>query len=549
MSEKQKRRNNFLMQGGILAAAGIISRLIGILYRIPMVAIIGDAGMGVYSTAFSIYNILLLISSYSLPMAVSKLVSAKLSLKQYRNVRQLFLLSFLFGAAMGLAAALIMVFGADFLAGTVMAMPKAALAVRTLAPTVFIMGMLGVVRGFFQGHGTMIPTAVSQILEQILHVVISVLAGYLLFRKGLARDAGGASYYSTIYGAAGATVGTGVGALTALLFVGFIYLLYRKTLIARCEKDVSGQLDPPGETLRIIALTAFPILISAAIANISTLIDQSIYGHYMGAANLEEYEQIWGVYTSKYSLLINVPIAIASALSASTLPSVSAAMARGNLEETKEKASKAIRVIVMIAMPASAGLLALGKPCFDLIFRTGNNVLAGQMMAVGSFAVLTFSLSTVCVGIMQGCGFYWEPIKNYVLAMATHIPLLFLALYVLKWEIRAVVVCYVLYALACCVFNLISLHKTIGYRQEWLKTFVLTGAASLIMGGAAYGCYKLLYSLGLRNTISLIGSILVAIAVYFALLCLLKAVGEEELNSLPKGAALARLARKLRLIR
>ena len=200
-------------------------------------------------------------------------------------------------------------------------------------------------------------------------------------------------------------------------------------------------------------------------------------------------------------------------------------------------------------MPASAGLLALGKPCFDLIFRTGNNVLAGQMMAVGSFAVLTFSLSTVCVGIMQGCGFYWEPIKNYVLAMATHIPLLFLALYVLKWEIRAVVVCYVLYALACCVFNLISLHKTIGYRQEWLKTFVLTGAASLIMGGAAYGCYKLLYSLGLRNTISLIGSILVAIAVYFALLCLLKAVGEEELNSLPKGAALARLARKLRLIR
>ena len=98
--------------------------LIGILYRIPMVAIIGDAGMGVYSTAFSIYNILLLISSYSLPMAVSKLVSAKLSLKQYRNVRQFFLLSFLFGAAMGLAAALIMVFGADFLAGTVMAMPK-----------------------------------------------------------------------------------------------------------------------------------------------------------------------------------------------------------------------------------------------------------------------------------------------------------------------------------------------------------------------------------------------------------------------------------------
>lgn len=549
MSEQQRRKNNFLMQGGILAAAGIISRLIGILYRIPMVAIIGDAGMGVYSTAYSIYNILLLISSYSLPMAVSKLVSAKLSLKQYRNVKQVFLLSFAFGAAMGLAAALVMVLGADFLAGTVMAMPKAALAVRTLAPTVFIMGMLGVVRGFFQGHGTMIPTAVSQILEQILHVVISVLAGWLLFRHGLQLDAGGENYYSTIYGAAGATIGTGVGALTAFLFVGFIYLLYRKTLNRRCEKDVTGELDPPGATLRIIALTAFPILISAAIANISTLIDQSIYGHYMGAANLNEYEQVWGIYTSKYSLLINVPIAIASALSASTLPSVSAAMARGRLEETREKASKAIRVIVMIAMPASAGLLALGKPCFDLIFRTGDNTLAGQMMTAGSFAVLTFSLSTVCVGIMQGCGFYWEPIKNYVFAMVTHIPLLYLGLYGLKWGIQAVVVCYVLYALACCVFNLISLHRTIGYTQEWLQTFLLTAAAALVMGAAAYGCYKALYALGLRNTVSLLVSLILAIILYFVLLCLFKAVGEEELESLPKGTALVRLARKLHLIR
>ncbi len=133
--------------------------------------------------------------------------------------------------------------------------------------------------------------------------------------------------------------------------------------------------------------------------------------------------------------------------------------------------------------------------------------------------------------------------------MLTHIPLLYLALYVLKWEIRAVVVCYVLYALACCVFNLISLHRTIGYRQEWFRTFVLTAAASAVMGGASFGCYRLLYSLGLRNTVSLIVSMILAVLLYFVLLCLLKAVGEEELNSLPKGAALARLARKLHLIR
>lgn len=545
----QSKKNNFLMQGGILAMAGILSRLIGILFRIPMVHIIGDAGMGVYSTAYSIYNILLLISSYSLPMAVSRLVSSRLSLKQFRSAKQIFFFSFLFGAALGFLAAAVMFFGADFLAGTLMNMPRAALAVRTLAPTVFVMGMLGVVRGFFQGHGTMIPTAVSQILEQILHVLISVLAGYLMFQRGLTLDAGGEANFAISYGAAGATIGTGVGALTALLFVGFIYLLYRKTFLARCEKDIVSQPEPASQSLKLIVLTALPILISATMANLSNLIDQSIYGHFMGQERIAEYETLWGVFNAKYLLLTNLPIAIASAMSASTLPSVSAAISRGDLEETREKAGKAIRVIVLIAMPASVGLMVLGKPCFDLLFRSGTNEIAGAMMLWGAFAVLTFSLSTVCVGIMQGCGHYWTPIVNYAFALLTHIPLLYLSLYVFKWEIYGVVICYVLYALACCVFNLLSLRRNIGYRQEFLKSFVLVLASSLIMGAAAFGCYKGLYALHLGNTVSLIISILLAFAVYFAALLLTRAVQEEELLMFPKGSLLVRFAKKLHLLK
>ena len=545
----QSKKNNFLMQGGILAMAGILSRLIGILFRIPMVHIIGDAGMGVYSTAYSIYNILLLISSYSLPMAVSRLVSSRLSLKQFRSAKQIFFFSFLFGAALGFLAAAVMFFGADFLAGTLMNMPRAALAVRTLAPTVFVMGMLGVVRGFFQGHGTMIPTAVSQILEQILHVLISVLAGYLMFQRGLTLDAGGEANFAISYGAAGATIGTGVGALTALLFVGFIYLLYRKTFLAHCEKDIVSQPEPASQSLKLIVLTALPILISATMANLSNLIDQSIYGHFMGQERIAEYETLWGVFNAKYLLLTNLPIAIASAMSASTLPSVSAAISRGDLEETREKAGKAIRVIVLIAMPASVGLMVLGKPCFDLLFRSGTNEIAGAMMLWGAFAVLTFSLSTVCVGIMQGCGHYWTPIVNYAFALLTHIPLLYLSLYVFKWEIYGVVICYVLYALACCVFNLLSLRRNIGYRQEFLKSFVLVLASSLIMGAAAFGCYKGLYALHLGNTVSLIISILLAFVVYFAALLLTRAVQEEELLMFPKGSLLVRFAKKLHLLK
>ncbi len=540
-----QKRSNFLMQGSILAAAGIVSRIIGLLFRIPMLAVSGEDGMGVYSTAYSIYNILLFISSYSLPMAVSRIIAQKLSLKQYQNVRRTFLLSLGFGTSLGLVSALIMVFGAKFFAVTVMKMPEAYYAMLALAPAVFFMGMLGVMRGFFQGHGTMVPTAVSQILEQILHVAISLLAGYALFNKGLALDVDGSRYFASGYGAMGATIGTGVGALAALLFLVFIYMMYRRTLLARCERDRSGVIDTDSELLRLIILTALPILVSATMSNIGNVIDQALYAGNVG----EGYKQVWGVYTSKYTVLINVPIAIASAISASTLPTVAASITRGELADAREKASRAIRFICLIALPASVGLGVLGKPCFDLLFRSTDNTLAGQMMVWGSLAVLTFSLSTVSVGILQGSGHYWIPIKNYLISLAVHIPLLLFSLYILKGGIIAVVVNHLLYSLFSCILNIYDLSRLFDYRQEYKKTLLLVGAASVIMGLASFGAYKGLYKLHLGNTLSLIIAIALAVLVYFVAAVVLGAVDGDDLAALPKGRYLVKAARKLHLLR
>ncbi len=543
-----KKKPNFLAQGGILAIAGIISRIIGMLYRIPLMNIIGEAGSGVYSAAYDIYNIMLLISSYSLPMAVSKLVSARLSLKQYKNVRQLFGISLLFGAALGLSAALLMFFGAGFLADTVMNTPRAMLAVKILAPTVFIMGMLGVLRGFFQGHGTMIPTAVSQILEQIIHVAVSILAAKILFGKAVDMEVTAPNMTPEAYGAAGATVGTGIGALFALLFVGFCFLLYKKILDRRCGRDPSPHTESRKETLKILFLTALPILASAAIANIETLIDHSLFGTYMGESQ-DLYESVWGAYSGKYIVLINVPIAISTAMAASTLPTVSSRIAIGDREGALEKGAAAIRFILMIAIPASVGLTLLGKPCLDLLFRAGNNVLAGKLMSIGAFGVLGFCLSYVCVGILQGSGFLWDAIINHLISLLIHVPLLLFSLYVLKWDIYGVAVCNMLYGIISCLLHFRSLWKRLGYRQEIKKSVLLVLAASLIMGGAAYGVYRLLYAQGLGNMISLAAAILVALFIYFAAVFLLGAVGEEELREMPKGAAIARMARKLKLLR
>ena len=543
-----KKKPNFLAQGGILAIAGIISRIIGMLYRIPLMNIIGESGSGVYSAAYDIYNIMLLISSYSLPMAVSKMVSARLSLRQYKNVRQVFFISLLFGAALGLAAAMLMFFGAGFLADRMMNTPRAVLAVQILAPTVFLMGMLGVLRGFFQGHGTMIPTAVSQILEQIVHVGVSILAAKLLFGKAADLELSAENMTPEAYGAAGATIGTGVGALAALLFVGFCFIAYKKILDRRCRQDLSRTQEKKTVTLLAIFLTALPILTSAAIANLETLLDHAIFGAYMGDAQ-DLYESVWGAYSGKFIVLINVPIAISTALAASTLPVISSKVALGDREGAMQKASAAIRFILLIALPASVGLTVLGKPCLDLLFRSGSNELAGGLMLAGAFGVLGFCVSYILVGVLQGAGYFWDPILNYVISLAVHIPLLLLCLFVLKWDIYGVAICNMLYGFVSCLLHFRSLNRRFGYRQELKKSVGLVLAASLIMGAAAFGLYRLFYSLHLGNLISLGLSIFAAMLVYFAAIFLLGALGEEELEEMPKGAAVARLARKLRLLR
>ena len=539
----EQRKNNFIIQGSILAIAGIVSRIIGMLFRIPMLSIIGEDGMGVYSTAYSVYNILLMISAYSLPQAVSKLISAKNAQKQYRNVRQIFWMSLFFGAFLGFIAAVVMTAGAEFFAGKVMKMPEAVYAIRSLAPTVFIMGVLGVMRGFFQGHGTMVPTAVSQILEQVLHVAISLLAGYALFQKGVAQDAGNGNYFASAYGAQGATYGVLAGAAAALLFLIFIYILFRKTFVTRIRKNRDEVLDAPSKTLKAIVFTAFPVLLSAALSNLGTLLDQTVYAQYV----VSDYRAIWGVYSSKYMVLINVPIAIATAMSSSTIPMFSGHVARGEHEAAREKANAAFRFILLIALPASAGLGVLGKPCFDLLFRSTDNTLAGQMMMYGSSAVLTFCFSTLSVGVLQGNNNFWVPIWNTLKALALHLPLLAFSLWVLEWDIIGVVVNHVLLSLMICVLNLLSLRDKLNYRMEFKRIIPRVVFCSVFMGAVSFFLYRLLRG-HMGNTLSLLLTIAAAVIVYFVSILLTGAVTRAELEDMPQGRKIIRVADKLHLL-
>ena len=547
---EKKAGSNFIIQGSILAIAGIIVRLIGMLYRIPLANYIGDEGNGYYSAAYNIYSIMLILSSYSLPVAVSKMVSARLARGQYRNARKILRAALFYATIVGGVGFCALWFGSGFFAEHVIKMPYSAYALKVLAPTVWIMAYLGVLRGFFQGHSTMVPTAVSQIFEQIVNAVISLLAAKSLFDLGVKSNlVYGSTEYSYAFGAAGGALGTGAGALTALiLFVG-LYLMYRPKMKRRIRKEQGTSAESYGMITSTLFLTVVPIIVSSSLYNSSTVIDNVLFGQIMtGLGEAKQIASQWGIYSGKYHLLFNIPVAVANSLSSSLIPALSRAVAEKDRKQTLNRIASAIRFSMIIAIPSAVGLAVLAAPISNLLFPGRDNTDLIKMTCYGSSAVVVYSLSTVTNAVLQGINRMKTPIRNAGISLVLHTVILFVMLRYLHMGIYGDLYANILFALFICILNARSIARFKRYRQEVKKTFLIPMVASAVMGAAAFGVYRAAYSI-FGNLISTGISVLVAVAVYFVLLILLKGVDAQELRSMPGGTRLSGLARKLHLMR
>ena len=516
MSERSKKvGRGIVVQGGILAAAGLIARAIGIVRRIPLTNIIGDMGNGYYAAAYELYAIILLLSSYSLPLAVSKMVSARVSRGQYKNAAKIFKASLMFAVLSGGIACLFVLIFADFLAGVVMGEIMSATALRVLAPTLLIVAIMGVFRGYFQGLGTMTPTAISQIVEQIFLVIFSLVFANLAFGRGeLYGNLMMSDKYGPAQGAAGATLGCGIGALAGLLFLLGIYFLSRGNMVRAERKDNTRVSESYGTIFRILLLTVFPVILSSVMYNLCGVIDQGMYNDYMTANGMDDIKSInWGVYSGKYKVLINLPIALASAMCSAIVPSLTASFANNDIISARGKVATAIRTTMMVTIPSAVGLAVLGKPIVDMLF-SGEIDLAGQMLFMGTLSVIFYALSTLGNGILQGIGKMWVPIINSAIALVIHILSFWVMLHFMKLDIMAVVFSNIIFSAIMFVLNHLAIRKFIGYKQELIQTFIKPLIVSAVMGLLSFGVYHL-FRLFLPVTPSCIIAIVVAIIVYF----------------------------------
>ncbi len=554
MAKKDKGGANFLVQGSILAFASIVSRIIGLIYRIPMTDIIGDLGNSYYGSAFEVYNIMLIISSYSLPLAVSKMVSAQLAAGKKKMAYHIFKCAMTFAVISGTLVSLIVFFGAQFFSDVYLKTPYSIFALRILAPGLLIVAILGVIRGFFQGMGTMVPTAISQVIEQIVNAIVSIWAAYVLFNYGkrIGGVLGDPEHYAAAYGASGGTLGTNLGSVAALIFMTFVFAGYIRVFKRKMKKDGTTVKESVWQTLGSLIAVIFPVLLSTTIYNISGIIDNGIYKHiaYSQGYIADDIDVWWGVYTGKYKLLINVPISIASAMAASSVPALTAAFQKKDMKDVRLKIKAATRFVMIISIPSAVGLAVLGKPIIALLFHSTISSIdvAGKMMWTGSIAVVFYALSTLSNGLLQGIDRLKLPVRNAAISLVLHVIVLVVLMYVLKWNIFAVVASNVFFAFMMCFLNQMSLCRYSRYRHEWYKTFILPSACSAIMGLAAFAIYNGLHVVTNSNAISLMVAMVLAVIIYTVFMLLLKGLTEEELKRFPKGTSLIRFFRKLHLL-
>jgi stage V sporulation protein B len=524
------KSNTLVKNASFLMMATLISRIIGLLYKSPLGMVLGNVGLGYSGYANNVYVILLLISSYSIPMAVSKVVSERLALKQYKNAQKVFKGALLYAMCVGGLAALIAFFFGKYLLPS--NQQEALLALRLLAPTIFLSAILGVMRGFFQAHSTMLPTAVSQIMEQIANAVVSIAAAWL-FIKSFGVD----EKTKAIYGAAGSSLGTAVGVLVGLIFMVFVYFVNRKGIQKRIAHDHHEKEETLGEVFKIIFMIVTPIIFNTFLYNASSYLDSKIFSDILAVKKVaaDTVSAQWGEYSNYYITLINIPLALSSATSSAMMPEIASRYVTKDFENANRKINEGISLTMFLCIPAAVGLTVLAFPISKALFPSSSD-LSGMLLAFGSVTVIFSALSTITNGVLQAIGQAKIPLRNAAVSLAVNVAAVAASSwFVPKIGVFSVLLASLLFAVCMCILNAFSLRKYLNHKNEFIDGYGKPLLAAAGMGAAAWIVYYGLHLLVPINLVCLAVALLTAVFVYLILFVVITKTTEEQMRKYPLG--------------
>jgi stage V sporulation protein B len=482
---------------------------------------LGGDGMGYFYAAYDIYNMLAVLASAGLPVAVSRMVSETLVAGNQREADRIYTLSARIFTIIGAVIAAVMFFGADLLAALIKN-PNAGLSIRALAITAFCAFVMSALRGYFQGHSIMKYTAISQVIEAFAKLALGCALAYVLLRTEL----------EYVGGSAGAILGVSVGAVLAT-----IYLFVNKKRMDQSKEACDMPIRADRELINELFRIAIPVSLGASVMSLVNLIDTTVIMRVLQDGLEYTYERanwLYGVFGNAKKIF-NFPSAFIVPFSVSILPILTAAFTSRDKEGVRNNMVTCFKYALMLAIPAGIGISVLSSPIMHIIyFNTPEEASAGApLLAVFGVAVILYSIVSISGAILQAFGHVNLPlisltvggiVKCVLNAVLVGIP----EINILGAPI-ATVACYVVMI----TMNLIFLRKYLAGCAVIIWNTAKTAAASLIMGVSAYFAFGFLSDLiGVRK--GGIVAILGAVVIYAVLVLLFKIVSIREIKSMLK---------------
>ncbi|MCQ4925218.1 polysaccharide biosynthesis protein [Tissierella carlieri] len=546
------KKNNFLRGAAILSIAGVIVKILGAVYRIPLSNIIKSEGMGYYQTAYPLYTLLLTISTAGFPIAIAKLVSEKRAVGDFKAAYKVFKVTLLGLAIGGLLTSLFLFFRAESIVDR-LGNKNAYYALIALVPALFFVPIMSAFRGFFQGRQLMVPTALSQIVEQLFRVGAGLTLTYLLLDKGIPMAAGGASF------------GGSAGAIAGAATIALIYFYGRKEIKKELKSSIHTDEYEINQIIKDLLIIAVPITIGASIVPIMDYIDLELVLTRLQIIGYTEAEAngLYGNLKGMAQTLINLPQVFSIAISMSLVPAVSDANARKNKKEMEATIASGIRITLLIGLPCTLGLFVLARPIIELLYYKNDVatiINVSNSLSILAFSVIFLTMVQALSAILQGLGRPGVPAINLFVGAVVKIFLSYTLTVIPSINIYGAAISTVVAFGIAAILDLISVIKYAKIRLNIKDIFIKPFIASLGMAIAAFISY-----LGLINIVakinaanemitrleklSTLGAVLVGVIVYVVLLILTGSITEEDWNLLPKGDKIGKKLEKFKLIK
>lgn len=525
--------NSSFMHGAIiLLIANIAVKLIGAIFKIPLTYILGEEGMGYFSTSYQVYTWMFIVATAGIPVAISKMISESHAKGRLFEIRNIFSVSMKLLISIGIFGFALLFFGADFFADKLLGNPNAAHGIRAVAPAMLFVSLMSAYRGFFQGHQNMLPTAISEVAEAVGKLVIGFGAAYLLVSKGMEMSA------------AGAVFGVSCG---ALLGFAVLFIMYKKGgAVAQRLSTISKESLSQRRILSRLIRIAIPITIGASVFSLTSLIDTAMIMRRLqaGGYSLSEANNLWGSYSGYAFPLFNLPPTLINAITVSIVPAISAAYALGDIKRGSHTASKSLKITFLFALPCAVGMSMLAGPILNLVY---NNTNATSTLSILSVAIVFVSLVLVTNAILQATGNEIVPVINMLIGGVIKVIINYFLVAHPEININGAPIgttsCYVIIL----ILNIIVIIRRLKVRLPFSELLVKPLISAAAMGLVLYFVSPVFASGG--RIISAIAPIAIGAFTYLIFLVLTKAINEDDIAMLPKAESLARICKKLRIIK